>query len=262
MHKNKIIFLFLVSINSICFSQKYHKDYSEYKDVKYLRQEGLLDKNNLRNGNWILYYQNYNYLNTIIDSNLVKTVTFFKKGIKNGTYKLFDLQGKIKTEGFYKNGKKTKNWISYYSDGKISEIVEYKKGNRKTSKNFNNGKIISKTHYKKNQKINTDYNLNGEIYRIIIENIKQKTKKEQRFFTNGNIEETRNYKNGRKYGKWLTYYPDGEIAIIETYKNSKKNGKYYRYNKLRNIKTIQVKKYYYLLPLLFFCFAKEYTTQY
>ena len=78
----------------------------------------------------------------MVKSCLVKTVTFFKKGIKNGTYKLFDLQGKIKTEGFYKNGKKTKNWISYYSDGKISEIVEYKKGNRKTSKNFNNGKII------------------------------------------------------------------------------------------------------------------------
>ena len=45
------------------------------------------------------------------------------------------------------------------------------------------------------------------------------------YYENGQIKEEKNYKDGKKDGKWIWYYKNGRIKFENNYKDGELNGK-------------------------------------
>ncbi len=187
-----------------------NKQFKKYNDI--VKFEGSYNKNRQRTGRWVIVYK-YNQTHE----------GYYKNGVKNGEWKIYDKRdgtvgeinytngkaeglskqfnraGKLIATGNFKNGKKNGLWKSYYHNGKLASIGKYYYG-RKTGiwKSFRrNGELESVGKYYKG-----------------LETGKWK------YYNFGKVSLEGFYKNGRKDGKWINTYNPNRVEI---YKNGYKD---------------------------------------
>ncbi|NOY36987.1 MAG: toxin-antitoxin system YwqK family antitoxin [Chlorobi bacterium] len=140
----------------------------------------------------------------------------YKNGRKNGFYIKYgnckhgiQYSGCIKSKELYVNDKREGNAEYYYSTGELKQEIFYKKG------------------YKEG--IAKEYNKNGEIITIL------------EYHNNTLVDRqpiNRKDKEGKKTGKWITFYQNGRIMREEQYKNGLLNGYIKEYDQNGNIRLI------------------------
>lgn len=115
--------------------------YSEYYPSKSLKQQGLFKKG-LKDGIWKLWNDN---------GKLVELYTW-DSGIKSGKFSLFDDQGNLKQSGSYKNNLLNGKAISF--DNGKSTTIKYRNGqiiNQKPSRFWDRVNIFKRLHHKDKQ---------------------------------------------------------------------------------------------------------------
>ncbi len=151
-------------------------------------------------GEWINYWENGN----------IKNKGNFKKGQLNGRWESYYPNGIMNISGYYKNGLREKQWVDYYSNGKGRELVTYKIVKKRSAVN-KMSLPESVKHGKYEAYSSKDYKLTEE----------------------------GTYKNGKKHGLWIAYYPGGKIpAVTSEYKEGRLHGVVREYD-LKNGKVLR-----------------------
>lgn len=151
-------------------------------------------------GVWTNYWEN----------GKIKNQGTFKKGELNGKWESYYPNGNMNISGYYKNGLREKQWIDYYSNGKGRELVTYKIMKRKSA--------VNKSHTFESVK-------NGKYEAYSSKDFK--------------LTEEGTYKDGKKHGLWIAYYPGGKIpAVTSEYKDGRLHGVVREYD-LKNGKILR-----------------------
>ncbi len=195
------------------------------EDIKVIYQSGYFNP----------YYQNHtNKLTKIVEniptafkSNKYFRREYFVKNNKiNGTYTLWNEDGKIESETFYKDGLQDGKFIEYLKDGKLTHY--YKNGLIQKSLCSLNGKKTAKVEKISNKKKILDfYCKNGKVDGKFLSWYRNGNKKEIFFYKNGLLHGKQtiwgrsiiNYKNGLLDGKSTVWPPNGH-RIESFYKNN------------------------------------------
>lgn len=136
----------------------------------------------------------------------LKTEMVFNDSIKVGPYREFyGREGQpdygnpkqVKVEGQFVNGNRHGKWVTLYNTGDLAVVQTYQ-----------NGKVEGP---------HIEYSQDGEI--ILQVNYKNDLPHGQftGFAFGGIVEETGEYENGRKIGKWLTYFPGTKTIESEKF---------------------------------------------
>jgi len=184
-------------------------------------------------------------------------------GQKTGSWvKYFD-NNKIKYEGQFNNDKPFGKFTYYYKNGSIKTISVFSE-NGTIAHNISydkNGKLLAEGKYVKQQKdsiwryylneksnplISVETYVNGILHgesityysdtgkpaEIVFFKDGKKNGKLLKYFPDGNLMTESYYVNGMPDGKFTHYHPDGEVQITGSYKNGKQVGdwKYYDEN--------------------------------
>lgn len=183
-------------------------------------------KDDEKEGNWKTWYESGNLLmdgnyskgkeegewNNYWDGNTLKNKATFKAGKLNGAWQSFSKQGKLTVSGFYKNGYKDKTWTEYFDNGSLAKVETFKV--QKIKSKANTGPIKNRVTYASV--------LNGPY-----------TSYSQKDFKKT---EEGTYKNDKKDGTWLAYYPGGKIvAVLTNYKEGKLSGDMRQFDQRGNI---------------------------
>jgi len=188
-----------------------------------ISSEGIL-KNGVPDGYWKSYHEN----------GLIKSEGNRKNFELDSLWKFYNQEGKLLIEIFYKSGKKNgikityldketikENFRSdvkegfsryYYPDGKIKQEIPFVKGSEQGfGKEFgSDGTIITLTEYK-------------------------------RGFIVDRLRINRKDGNGRKQGRWCTFYEQGNLKSEVTFKDNKRNG--YQKEYAENGDLLKISKY-------------------
>lgn len=157
--------------------------------------EGIVQKNGLRDGKWIIYYK----------SGEVLSKGNYKKGIKIDTWEYFYKNGRLEEHGSYNNkGQQNGVWNLYYETGDTMRTVEYLDG-------LYDGKYIF-------------YNDSGLV--ISSGTFKEGYEEGEWFYINGNNRQFGSYFNGEKIGEWRSYYNKKQIVFKGKYENGLPTGKH------------------------------------
>ncbi len=186
--------------------------------------EGKVDKHGKKQGLWTLFYSNGNILGK----------GQFKNDKKSGQWVYFYPNGKLLQKGQYNNGLPTGKWITFYPNGKMLRVEYYINGlhDGKYFELSPNGDTVLSTAY-------IDGQLQGRWFLHV-----------------GDFMQIGQYKDGKRNGKWITYYmpgkkimcidyydygyheglhkcyyPNGILRELGHYLSNKKNGKWYYYTK-------------------------------
>ena len=154
-----------------------------------------------------------------------------KQGRKQGIWKSYYKNLRLKLENRYKNDL-LNGYSKYYSnDGKLDSAILYINGEKQSNED-NQADFNLEYNYFKNGQVKSiaAYNLEGKKDGVTTE-----------FDTEGNVVSTKLYKNdnlleegiidkeGKKQGKWKTYYLTGELKSEGSYSNAFKKGKWVFY---------------------------------
>ena len=174
-------------------------------------------KKGIPNGSWKLFKNNV----------LVEEYTY-KEGILDGDYKEYYMDGSKKSERHFVNGKAEGKFIKYYSGGKIESEVNFKNGEQDGTEIFydSEGKVRSSATYSTGKET-------GSKKQLITSNVGDyelsANYKDGKYdgayseiFTNGNIKVKGNYMNGKKDGTWEFGKKDGSKIRTEVYANDDK----------------------------------------
>lgn len=212
----------------------------------------LMFKNGKKNGPAILYYEDGE----------VRAEVIYKDNLLNGKIISYHNNGKISSEGVYKNGWEDGVHKAYYENGELKSekndsdgITLYRKtydekGNLEESKELDKFGIEKIVKYDKNGHIDNEIHWKNE--KIVFQSFRQftgkrrnnttydinenKTIKVERYFSNGQLEWIKKYKNDKVDGKVLIYDIAGRIRKYEEYSNGVlgkvyNNETYYEKNK-------------------------------
>ena len=80
---------------------------------QYLHKVNLLDKGGYKSGAWI-------ELEGIPSEEQIIVFCHYKRGIRNGEYRSYYLDGPVHAKGQYMNGNRVGKWIGYLEDGTVS----------------------------------------------------------------------------------------------------------------------------------------------
>lgn len=182
-------------------------------------QNNKIDKNGLRQGEWVGYHENGN----------VSYNGQFKDNEPVGEFIYYSVEGKLIAKGHYHNRKKDGVW-QYYSDkdgslilaedykngvldGKaivyipiteiVSEETNYINGIKQGEylKYYDNGALMVKANYK-NDALDGDY-----VY----------------YYSNGVVKEEGRFAEGTKIGEWKTYDIEGYLISTDSYEEENYN---------------------------------------
>jgi antitoxin component YwqK of YwqJK toxin-antitoxin module len=215
-------------VQSITFSQglreglttSFHPNSSKHIEAEY--------RSNRLNG----FYKEYDRTGAL------KTEMVFNDSVTVGPYReYYAREGQpsyvnpkqVKVEGQFVNGKRHGKWVTFYNTGDLAVIQTYE-----------NGKVEGP---------HIEYDQDGGI--ILQVNYKNDVPNGQftRFSFGGTVEETGDFVNGRRVGKWLTYFPGSKTIESEKYYDDlgNKTGewKYFYENK----RTARIEKYENDLPI-------------
>ena len=190
------------------------------------------------------------------------TGEIFKKGkfendFRNGEWNTWYEDGTLLMTGKYVNDKEQGEWLNYWDNGKLKNKATFTKGelDGKWVSHFPTGQLKLSGEYKQNLKVGewTEYFSNGKPKDIT--NFKLFKKKSKMDYTpiykdhvvmesrkNGafksysdkdyKITEEGSYKDDKKDGEWIAYYPGGKVpAVVSTYKEGELHGKMKQYSR-------------------------------
>jgi len=174
---------------------------TNYEDGKTLMKGSYV--NGLENGEWLNYW----------DNGKLKNKAFFKSGKLNGIWNSFSPEGILLLSGTYKNGLKVKEWKTFDNKGRLLSLENYKivKDDQESSEIVVIGRStpISVLHGKFEAYSEVDYTLKA----------------------------TGKYKNGKKNGTFVDYYPGGVVpTIVAQYKNGKLDGLFQQFSRQGGIR--------------------------
>lgn len=183
-------------------------------------------KNDEKDGMWTTWYENGTLLMSGAykvgkeegewinnwENGSLKNKATFKNGELNGSWISYTPKGKLKTQGEYLKGYKNKTWYEYFDNGNLKTIETYKVQ-----------KIKSKVKYGPMKNKVTYASIKNGAYTAFSQKDYKKT-------------EEGVYKNDKKDGTWLAYYPGGKIvAVQQQYKEGKLNGYMRQFDQRGNI---------------------------
>jgi len=181
------------------------KDYIYYFSINSLKRKYKPNskKNYYWFGNGIIHVNKYGYSGQLLDG------VYEKKTINN--YVLIE-------KGKFSKGLKDGFWKKWDMEGNLTEIIKWSKGYKQGEyKLFNNGHLFIKGFYKHNKKQGhwKYYSKEGFLIRVISW---RKDRKNGIYleYKNGKVIKNGHYKNDNKEGKWLekneiNYYKNGKI---------------------------------------------------
>jgi antitoxin component YwqK of YwqJK toxin-antitoxin module len=207
-----------------------------------LKSEGAYTNLGKRTGSWKFYYPSglvrtiETYTDGAVGGNVqsfyengsIKTNKLYKNDMLDGTQSSYYPTGVKNTSADYKDNKENGREISYYPNSKLKydlkvvndnyegELVQYYDNGHVKEKSFlKEGKRTGKSedfyNYPENKLRAVSTYVNG----IITGDYKS-------YYDNGKMEETGKYtKDGKKDGKWLTYYDNDTLFSEEYYSNGK-----------------------------------------
>lgn len=203
------------------------------------------DKQGRKHGYWKEFYDNF----------ALKSEIYYKHGLRDGYYKLYDEKGNLKRITKYVNDveqviesetKPLQMQHEYYPNGRVKREASFRGGKREgTWREFDeNGNVISSQIYQNGRLVqsgimDTDGTRRGEW----VELYPDSTLRAQGIFINGKrsgkwkfyfpgevLEQVGNYKDGLYDGTWTWYYPSGKIQKQEDFFDGMPEGKYIEYD--------------------------------
>ena len=172
-------------------------------------------------------------------------------GNKDGKYVLYYESGKVREKGVYSGDCgmadfcNIKKKTTYFENGKINSVINYKKGMSKGNVKFigghlngaskiydENGVLRSVINYDMGQLdgVSKEYNEKGVLLYKAFYKLGKVHGKNIRYFENtGKIWIYEKYKNGKKDGRSVEYYPDNKIKSYAEYKEGTQHGSFIYY---------------------------------
>jgi antitoxin component YwqK of YwqJK toxin-antitoxin module len=137
----------------------------------------------------------------------------YKDDLLNGYVKIYNKQGKLESASLYINGVKQseaeneadfniKN--TYYSDGSVKSQITYNLSGKKdgVAKTFDKEGNVESTEIYRNGYLLSKGVIDSEgLYQGMWEN----------YYLNGELKSKGEYKDGKKYGKWIYYFRNGKV---------------------------------------------------
>jgi antitoxin component YwqK of YwqJK toxin-antitoxin module len=155
-----------------------------------------------------------------------------EKGLYQGFWKEFYLNGNIKSEGEYKNGKKTGKWKYYHENGKIEQEGSYNSKGNKQGKwiwYYPSGNLLRDENYLDGFEdgLFVEYTDSGSIIAKgeFVEGL------EEGFwiYNTGDERIEGNYIDGNRDGVWKIFYSDGKLAFSGYFSDDNPDGKHIFY---------------------------------
>jgi uncharacterized protein len=182
-------------------------------------------KNDLKQGEWQTWYE---------DGTLLMKGSY-NQGKEAGEWKNYWPNGRLKNQSFYKNGELNGAWYSFSPEGKLLLFGRYKKDHKKGkwTEFYNNGRKKEEVSYK----VST---LKNSAQDVVAMGFKEKQSVEHGTFkaysqVDFTIKEFGKFKQGKKTGKWINYYPGGVVpAVVSTFKNGLLHGEFYQNDRRGN----------------------------
>lgn len=193
MKKIQIILLLLFFVN-ISISQTF--EIYKGDTINYT------DKNNLKQGTWIFFNENY--------TNKIAQIGYYKDNKKDGLW-----------TGYYKNGT-TKTAINFKDNKQYGSIKIY----------YPDGTIQENGYWKLNKWVGeyTYYYANGEIkYHWFFDDSGKRSGQQQYYYDNGQVQIEGNWTQGKESGKIIEYYDNGVTKKVCNYDNGALNGSFTEY---------------------------------
>lgn len=220
-------------------------------------------KNDLQDGQWVYWYPTgeISYTAHFKEGKrsgqwtyLYKNGVKFKEGSfendeKNGMWKTWYENGNLLMEGKYVAGKEEGEWKNYWEDGLLKNMTTFKAGGMHGDwiSYYPSGKLKLTGKYKENFKVGkwSNYYENGRpkdevTYKVFKEKskvdygiMKKRVRLESRehghavYYSSKDFKKTEegDFKNGKKDGQWIAYYPGGRVpAVTSNYKEGELNG--------------------------------------
>ena len=182
-------------------------------------------KNDLKQGEWQTWYE---------DGTLLMKGSY-NQGKEVGEWKNFWPNGRLKNKSFYRHGELNGAWYSFSPEGKLLLFGRYKKDHKKGkwTEFYNNGRKKEEVSYK----VST---LKNSAQDVVAMGFKEKQSVEHGTFraysqVDFTIKELGKFKQGKKTGKWINYYPGGVVpAVVSTFKNGLLHGEFYQNDRRGN----------------------------
>lgn len=112
----QILMVLLLSIASpSLFAQELKKIETFYKDGK-VKEQYFVDSKGLKQGMYVLFYENGNK----------KMEIAFRNGVKEGRSTSWHSNGKVNEEGYFRGNKRSGKYIAYDEMGNVIEKKDYK----------------------------------------------------------------------------------------------------------------------------------------
>ena len=159
-------------------------------------------KEGKEDGEWLNFWEN----------GKLKNKTSFKIGLMNGEWLSYFPTGKLKLTGAYDENFKVGEWIDYFENGRPRDIINYKL-------------------FKEKSKVN---------YGIMKDRTVMESLEHGHFASYSSkdfqLTEEGEYKEGKKDGEWIAYFPGGrKAAVISNYKEGELSGTMKTFDRRGNI---------------------------
>jgi len=151
------------------------------------------------------------------------------EGRRQGSWKAYDVNGKLKFDGQFVDNKPVGTFTYYYENGKVKAVSEmYDDGKRSRTKVYHgNGRLMGEGNYLDKKKDSTwvyysdfdgvllsrEYYENGLLEGIVFN-----------YYPKGKVAEEIPYASGLKNGDWKRYFTDGKLKLKATYVDDKLQG--------------------------------------
>ena len=195
MMKNLLPFIFIVILTSCSNEVPYDR---------VVERNGLIYEVNSEipfTGKTIEYYFGTNLTDEVEDR--IKSTGFYNKGVKDGLFETFHLNGQLMTKGTYSSGKKEGFHEEFLENGQLSEKSKFVDGTRVSFQQFD----------KNNNLINDLIYIEGE-----------KNGLETTLYDDGQVNKKQNFKNGKLEGLEEVYHTNGQLQYRGNYIDGEMDG--------------------------------------
>ena len=164
---------------------------------------------------------------------LLKKGIIDKKGLYQGEWEEYYLNGKLKSKGEYKNGKKIGAWEYYFTNGKIEQKGKYDSNGRVTGEwnwFYENGNLLRREEFRRGLEDGEleEYTADGKV--ITKGEFFDGEKEGEWFYELNDHQEKGKYKYGLKNGMWVHKFPGGEVSFKGSYIEGNPEGKHQYFN--------------------------------
>lgn len=164
---------------------------------------------------------------------LLKKGIIDDKGVFQGLWEEYYLNGKLKSKGSFKNGKKYGKWEYYFTTGKTEQKGTYDANGRFTGEwnwYYENGNLLRKEEFRKGIEDGEleEYSRDGVL--ISKGEFFDGEKEGEWFYELNDHQEKGKYRYGNRNGYWEHRFPGGKVSFEGNYIDGAPEGKHKYYN--------------------------------